>query len=53
MDNDSIREFIDDYPGYLRVNKETLALKIDYIVISEILLMAYRSNLLDYDINKT
>jgi len=52
MDNDSIREFIDDYPGYLRVNKETLALKIDYIVISEILLMAYRSNLLDYDIDK-
>lgn len=52
MDNDSIRKFIDDYPGYLRVNKETLAVKIDYIVISEILLMAYRSNLLALNINE-
>ena len=52
MDNDSIRKFIDDYPGYLRVNKETLAVKIDYIVISEILLMAYRSNLLGSNINE-
>ena len=53
MDNDSIREFIDVYPGYLRVNKETLALKIDYIVVSELLLMAYRLDLIGPDnINK-
>lgn len=47
MDNELIRALIDDYPGFLRVNKETLALKVEYVVISELMLMASRSNLLD------
>lgn len=51
MDNDLIRSFIKNYPGYLRVNKETLALKVEYVVISEILLMASRSDLLVPNIN--
>jgi len=52
MDNNLIRAFIDDYPGFLRVNKETLALKVEYVVISEILLMACRSDVLESDMNE-
>lgn len=46
MDDELIRALIDDYPGFLRVNKETIALKVEYVVVSEMLLMASRSNLL-------
>lgn len=52
MDNNLIREFIDNYPGFLRVNKQTLALKVEYVVISEILLMACRSDVLESDVNE-